>query len=115
MTLDIARRVALGLDRARTYSAERRLTETLQRSLLPDELPDLPSAEMRARYLPSQRAEVGGDWYDVVSLPQGQLGFVIGDVAGHGVRAAAVMGQLRERSRRSPARADWADRVGANG
>ncbi|MDQ1521754.1 MAG: hypothetical protein QOI55_2827 [Actinomycetota bacterium] len=95
LMLDIARRVALGVDRARTFVAERRIAETLQRSLLPDELPELPTIGLCARYVPGGRAEVGGDWYDVVPLSQGRLGVVIGDVAGHGVRAAAVMGQLR--------------------
>jgi anti-sigma regulatory factor (Ser/Thr protein kinase) len=95
LVLDIARRLALGIARARTYVAERNIAETLQRSLLPEELPELPTVGLRARYLPGGRAEVGGDWYDVVPLARGQLGVVIGDVAGHGVRAAAVMGQLR--------------------
>jgi PAS domain S-box-containing protein len=95
LVLDIARRVALALERAQQFLAERRTAETLQRSLLPDELPDLPAVTLRARYLPGGRAEVGGDWYDVVPLSEGRLGVVIGDVAGHGVRAAAVMGQLR--------------------
>jgi PAS domain S-box-containing protein len=95
LTLDIARRLTLAVERARTYVAERRTAETLQRSLLPDELPDLPTVGLCARYIPGERAEVGGDWYDVVPLSGGRLGVVIGDVAGHGVRAAAVMGQLR--------------------
>jgi PAS domain S-box-containing protein len=95
LALDIARRVTLAVDRARTFVAERRTAETLQRSLLPDDLPDLPTIGLCARYVPGERAEVGGDWYDVLSLSHGRLGVVIGDVAGHGVRAAAVMGQLR--------------------
>jgi GAF domain-containing protein/anti-sigma regulatory factor (Ser/Thr protein kinase) len=95
LALDIARRVALAVDRARVFDAERRTAETLQRSLLPEELPDLPTVGLCARYIPGGRAEVGGDWYDVVRLSGGRLGVVIGDVAGHGVRAAAVMGQLR--------------------
>jgi anti-sigma regulatory factor (Ser/Thr protein kinase)/GAF domain-containing protein len=95
LTLDIARRVAIAVERARTYDAERRIAETLQRSLLPHDLPDLPTISLSSLYLPGGRAEVGGDWYDVVPLSEGRLGVVIGDVAGHGVRAAAVMGQLR--------------------
>ena len=81
------------------YVAERQVAETLQRSLLPHELPDVPTMELCARYLPGDRATVGGDWFDVVALSGGKLGVVIGDVAGHGVRAAAVMGQLRNASR----------------
>jgi PAS domain S-box-containing protein len=95
LVLDIARRVALAIERAQTYVAERQIAETLQRSLLPDELPEVPTMDLCARYMPGGRAEVGGDWYDVVPLPGGRLGLVIGDVAGRGVRAAAVMGQLR--------------------
>src|SRR5262249_6681411 len=95
LALDIARRVTLAVERTRTYVAERRIAETLQRSLLPDEMPELPNVALRARYVPGGLAEVGGDWYDVVSLSGTGLGVVIGDVAGHGVHAAAVMGQLR--------------------
>jgi anti-sigma regulatory factor (Ser/Thr protein kinase) len=63
--------------------------------MLPEALPDVPGLAFCARYLPGGRADVGGDWYDVVTLAAGRYGVVIGDVAGHGVRAAAVMGQLR--------------------
>jgi integral membrane sensor domain MASE1/anti-sigma regulatory factor (Ser/Thr protein kinase) len=70
--------------------------ETLQRSLLPDHLPDAPGFEFASRYLPaSADIELGGDWYDVFAMPQGRYGFVVGDVAGHGILAAAVMGKLR--------------------
>jgi PAS domain S-box-containing protein len=75
---------------------EHRIAETLQRSLLPELLPDIPGIVLAARYVPATReAEVGGDWYDVVPLPDGRLGVAIGDVAGHGLRAASTMGQLR--------------------
>jgi PAS domain S-box-containing protein len=75
---------------------EHRIAETLQRSLLPEVLPEIPGIALAARYVPATRdAEVGGDWYDVVLLPDGRLGVAIGDVAGHGLRAAATMGQLR--------------------
>jgi PAS domain S-box-containing protein len=68
----------------------------LQRNLLPRALPHTPGAELAARYLPSHaELTVGGDFYDVIPLPGGRLGLVIGDVAGHGVQAAAVVGQLR--------------------
>jgi len=70
--------------------------ETLQRSLLPDHLPDAPGFEFASRYLPaSSDVELGGDWYDVFAMPRGRYGFVVGDVAGHGILAAAVMGKLR--------------------
>ena len=75
---------------------EHRIAETLQRSLLPDRLPEIPGVALAARYVPATAdMEVGGDWYDVVPLPDGHVGLAIGDVAGHGLRAASVMGQLR--------------------
>ena len=66
----------------------------LQRSLVPSALPVVAGAEMAARYVPGTGA-VGGDWYDVFTLPSGELGVVIGDVAGSGLRAAATMGRMR--------------------
>src|SRR5206468_9950527 len=61
---------------------EHRIAETLQRSLLPDRLPEIPGVLLAARYVPaSQDMEVGGDWYDVVQLPNGHVGLAIGDVA----------------------------------
>lgn len=75
---------------------EHRIAETLQRSLLPDRLPEIPGVLLAARYVPAgSEVQVGGDWYDVVPLPSGQVGLAIGDVAGHGLRAASTMGQLR--------------------
>jgi PAS domain S-box-containing protein len=75
---------------------EHRIAETLQRSLLPDRLPQIPGVALAARYVPAAgETEVGGDWYDVVPLPNGHLGVAIGDVAGHGLRAAVTMGQFR--------------------
>jgi PAS domain S-box-containing protein len=92
---DIARRSSVALERANAYDQERRLAETLQRSLLPDALPDVPGMAFCARYLPGSEVDVGGDWYDVIPLHDGKYGVAIGDVAGHGVHAATVMGQLR--------------------
>ena len=66
----------------------------LQRSLLPKRLVDVTGVGVAARYLPA-REEVGGDWYDVMELPRGKVGVVIGDVVGHGIAAAALMGRLR--------------------
>jgi serine phosphatase RsbU (regulator of sigma subunit) len=66
----------------------------LQRSLVPSALPAVPGAEIAARYVPGS-GHVGGDWYDVFALPSGELGMVIGDVAGSGLGAAVVMGRMR--------------------
>ncbi|HEU0023057.1 MAG TPA: SpoIIE family protein phosphatase [Thermoleophilaceae bacterium] len=91
-----ADRVALGIGRTRVYEREHRIAETLQRSLLPDRLPDLPGLAVAARYLPAAaEAEVGGDWYDVIPIPGGRVGMVMGDVAGKGLAAASMVGRLR--------------------
>ena len=75
---------------------EHQIAETLQRSLLPDRLPELPGVALAARYVPATTdMQVGGDWYDVIHLPNGLVGLAIGDVAGHGLQAAATMGQVR--------------------
>jgi sigma-B regulation protein RsbU (phosphoserine phosphatase) len=74
--------------------AERDGAMELQRSLLPSELPVLPGLELAARFRPG-KASVGGDWYDVFTLPSGELGIVLGDVAGHGLPAAVVVGRMR--------------------
>ncbi|WP_435986983.1 MASE1 domain-containing protein [Terrabacter sp. LjRoot27] len=75
---------------------EHQIAETLQRSLLPDRLPDVPGVSLAARYVPATAdVQVGGDWYDVVQLPGGLIGLAIGDVAGHGLNAAATMVQVR--------------------
>ncbi len=92
-----AARAAPAIERARLFSAfehEHRMAMLLQRSLLPRALPDAMGINIAARYLPA-RDEVGGDWYDVIELPRGLIGLAIGDVVGHGIRAAALMGQLR--------------------
>ena len=87
-----ADRVALAVDRARQYA----VAGLLQRTLLPAALPEVPALRMAARYLPAaDDTHVGGDWYDVVTLPRGRVGIAIGDVVSRGVRAAAVMGQMR--------------------
>ena len=92
-----AARAAPGIERARLNSAlehEHRVATLLQRSLLPKRLPEVVGMATAARYLPASD-EVGGDWYDVFELPGGRLGIAIGDVVGHGLRAATLMGQLR--------------------
>ncbi|MFN2615856.1 MAG: SpoIIE family protein phosphatase [Thermoleophilaceae bacterium] len=89
-------RVALAIEHARVYEREHRIAETLQRSLLPERLPQLPGLAVAARYLPAaSEAEVGGDWYDVIAIPGGGIGLVMGDVAGKGLAAASMVGRLR--------------------
>ena len=91
-----ADRMAVAIEHARLYEREHTIAETLQRSLLPNVVPSVPGLAVATRYLPaSAESEVGGDWYDVVELPTGGLALTIGDVAGHGIEAAALMGQLR--------------------
>lgn len=75
---------------------ERRVARTLQRSMLTTHLPEIPGMRLAARYLPgSSEAEICGDWYDVIPLPEGRVGIVIGDVVGRGIEAATTMSQLR--------------------
>jgi serine phosphatase RsbU (regulator of sigma subunit) len=81
--------------RARQSQTDRDATLALQRSLLPGRLPHLDGVNLAARYLPGHNSGVGGDWYDVFHLPSGHLGVVVGDVTGHGLRAAVVMGRLK--------------------
>ncbi|MFL5992814.1 MAG: SpoIIE family protein phosphatase, partial [Streptomyces sp.] len=88
--------VAQSLERARLYDAEHTRSRELQRSLLPQALPDLPACTAAARYLPAgPGADVGGDWYDIIPLSGGQVALVVGDVMGHGLPEAATMGRLR--------------------
>ncbi|MEV2240501.1 SpoIIE family protein phosphatase [Micromonospora sp. NPDC049891] len=92
----LARLVGVRMENAQLYEAEHRIATTLQHSLLPRTLPQLPGAVVASRYLPgSADVEVGGDWYDVVARDDDELVLVIGDVVGKGVPAAAAMGQLR--------------------
>ena len=91
-----AERVGLAIAHARVYEREHRIAETLQRSLLPDRLPELPGLDVAARYLPAaSEAEVGGDWYDVIPIAGGAVGLVMGDVAGKGLAGASMVGRLR--------------------
>jgi PAS domain S-box-containing protein len=92
----VADRVALAVDRARIYEREHRIAETLQRSLLPAEVPDFPGVTAAVRYLPGGHGiNVGGDWYDVMRLADDKMAVVIGDVVGRGMKAASLMGQMR--------------------
>ena len=91
-----ADRVALAVGHARAFGREHRIAETLQRSLLPQTLPSLPGIALSARYLPAaSEAEVGGDWYDAISLGEGRVLLVMGDVSGKGLAAASTLGALR--------------------
>jgi anti-anti-sigma factor len=94
--LALAEQCAQALDRARLYRAEHQVAETLQRSLLPQRLPQLPRLALDARYLPgADGVQAGGDWYDVIELDEHRVAIAVGDVVGQGARAASVMGQLR--------------------
>jgi PAS domain S-box-containing protein len=93
---ELAGRVALVVAKARRYEIEQRISHSLQASLLPVAVPDVPGLQIAVRYLPGTRdIEVGGDFYDVVALPSDAIALVVGDVAGHDIVAAATMGQLR--------------------
>lgn len=93
---DIAVRAALALDNVRLYDEARTTAVALQRSLLPNLHPRVTGVHTANRYLPGRRdLGVGGDWFDVIPLSCGRVAFVIGDVMGRGLRAAATMGQLR--------------------
>jgi serine phosphatase RsbU (regulator of sigma subunit)/anti-sigma regulatory factor (Ser/Thr protein kinase) len=90
-----ADRAALAIDRAQ-LSEQRAVTEIMQRTLLPDALPQVPGVRFSAKYLPAgSGVRIGGDWYDVFPLANGRLALVIGDVVGRGVLAASVMGEIR--------------------
>ncbi|MEZ0446383.1 SpoIIE family protein phosphatase [Cellulomonas sp. ICMP 17802] len=91
----LGRRAGLALDNVRLFLAERTAALTLQHSLLP-QIPQIPGLDIATAYVPStRRTEVGGDWFDVLPLPDGAIGLAVGDVVGHDLRAAAAMGQLR--------------------
>lgn len=93
---ELTARAAVCIDNARRYNREHRSALTLQRSLLPHELPADTAVEAAYRYLPADiEAGVGGDWFDVLPLACARVGLVVGDVVGHGIRAAATMGRLR--------------------
>ncbi|MGW7103051.1 SpoIIE family protein phosphatase [Streptomyces sp. NPDC054838] len=92
----VARMLAQALQRAGVTESERELTTGLQRSMMPQLGPEIPGMRIAARYVPTGGGlQVGGDWYDMIPLPSGRFALVIGDVQGHDVRAAGLMGQLR--------------------
>ncbi len=93
---DIHQRKEIERKLSEAYQRDHEVAETLQRSLLPESLPRIEGLQLDARYLPaSASAAIGGDWYDAVELDDGRVAVVVGDVVGHGLRAAVVMGQLR--------------------
>ncbi|WP_410539729.1 SpoIIE family protein phosphatase [Streptomyces sp. KL2] len=93
---ELAARTAISVDNARRFSRERDAALTLQRSLLPRDTPRLAAVDLAHRYLPADvRSGVGGDWFDAIPLSGMRSALVVGDVAGHGLEAAATMGRLR--------------------
>ncbi len=93
---EITARAAVCIDNARRYTRERDTSLTLQKSLLPQQLPEQAALDVASRYLPaSARAGVGGDWFDVIPLSGARVALVVGDVVGHGIQASATMGRLR--------------------
>ncbi|MFI1938021.1 SpoIIE family protein phosphatase [Streptomyces purpureus] len=96
LCLGLAAIVAQSLQRAILFDEERELATGLQSTMLPRRIPEIAGGEIAVRYHAAWSGrQVGGDWYDVVSLPRGRVGIVVGDVQGHDTHAAAIMGQLR--------------------
>jgi serine phosphatase RsbU (regulator of sigma subunit)/anti-sigma regulatory factor (Ser/Thr protein kinase) len=93
---ELAARAGLVLDNARLYTYQENTAETLQDSMLPKDLPQPAGLKAAYRYLPGTLlGKVGGDWFDTIRLPGGRVALVVGDVMGHGINSAAMMGQLR--------------------
>ena len=93
---ELARRASIAVENARLFARQRTVSETLQQSLLPERLPDIPGLATAARYVPGgPDVDIGGDWYDVMQLPGGCIGLALGDVVGRGEGAASLMGQHR--------------------
>ena len=93
---ELGRRMAVGLANADTFARDHTIAETLQRAVLPDLLPKIAGLDLAVRYLPAtDGVDIGGDWYDAFPLDGDRVGLVIGDVVGHNVAAASIMGQVR--------------------
>jgi serine phosphatase RsbU (regulator of sigma subunit)/anti-sigma regulatory factor (Ser/Thr protein kinase)/uncharacterized protein YigA (DUF484 family) len=91
-----AHQAGVALERARAYEVEHEAAMTLQRNLMPEGTGYSATVDVDGRYLPATRGvHVGGDWYDIVDRPDGTVAFAVGDIAGHGLQAAAAMGQVR--------------------
>jgi GAF domain-containing protein len=96
----LASAVSDAISRAIQHDADRDLVMSVQRSLLPETLPEHPGVRLGARYMPAETDYgIGGDWYDAVLLPGGRILLLVGDVAGHGLKAAITMGQMRSAAR----------------
>lgn len=96
LALGLAAIVAQSLQRALLFDEERELATGLQETMLPRRIPEITGGEIAVRYHAAWSGrQVGGDWYDVIPLPRGRVGIVVGDVQGHDTHAAAIMGQLR--------------------
>ncbi|MFF5015296.1 SpoIIE family protein phosphatase [Streptomyces sp. NPDC001165] len=96
LAVELAERAAVGIDNARRYTSQHAATLVLQRSLLPQHLPEQSAVDVAYRYLPADsRVGVGGDWFDLIPLSGARVGLTVGDVVGHGMHAAATMGRLR--------------------
>ena len=92
----LAHQAGVALERARAYEVEHEAAMTLQRNLMPEGTGYSANVDVDGRYLPATRGvHVGGDWYDIVDRPDGTVAFAVGDIAGHGLQAAAAMGQVR--------------------
>jgi serine phosphatase RsbU (regulator of sigma subunit) len=97
---DLVSRASVAVDNARHYTRERATALALQRGLLPRRIPEVPGLELAYRYVPAENAaEAGGDWFDVIALPRDRCALIVGDVTGHDIRAASLMGQLRTATR----------------
>ena len=98
----LATHTALGIDKAVLYGREAYIADELQRTMLPDSLPQPTGVRLASRYLPAaETARVGGDWYDAIPLPGSRVALVVGDVMGHSMTSAAIMGQF------GPPRRPW--------
>jgi sigma-B regulation protein RsbU (phosphoserine phosphatase) len=95
LATDLGARAAAAAEDIAVRAREHTFTEMLTRALLPSRFPVMADLAFAARYVPADHGPVGGDWYDVFELPDGKIGLVIGDVAGHGVEAASTMARLR--------------------
>ncbi|GLY74420.1 hypothetical protein Airi01_026870 [Actinoallomurus iriomotensis] len=96
MVEELCRRAAVCVDNGRLYRRESRAARELQKTMLPDAPPVVAGAQICYRYVPANEAvRVGGDWFDAIPLPGGRLALVVGDVMGHGMTSAAIMGQFR--------------------
>jgi sigma-B regulation protein RsbU (phosphoserine phosphatase) len=100
-----AERVVAGIH-SRQLAVESAAARLLERGLQPGRLPQLPGVQLAARYVTAENRLIGGDWYDVFTVPSGQLWLIVGDVAGHGLNAAVIMGRVKSALRAYALRCD---------